>query len=221
MRFHTLTLVRRPGRLLGALTLGLALTLTACGSDEPTDTSAASPSDGTNQQTDHNDTDVQFASDMIQHHTQALDMVRLAETRTLDPQVEKLADDIRAAQAPEIETMTGWLEDWDEKVPDSMSGHDMGDMESDSMDGMDSSDGSGSEMPGMMSSAEMAALASASDGDFQDMWLQMMIEHHEGAVEMAETEQADGEYAPAIELAGNIIKSQTAEIDEMKSLLGS
>ena len=209
MRLHTLTPLHRPGRLLGALTLGLALTLTGCGSDEPSGTSAASQSDGT-EQSDHNDTDVQFASDMIQHHTQALDMVRLTENRTLDPQVEKLADDIRAAQAPEIETMTGWLEDWDEKVPDAMSGHDMGDMEGDSP-----------EMPGMMSSDEMAALASASDADFQDMWLQMMIEHHEGAVEMAETEQADGAYAPAIELAGDIIKSQTAEIDEMKSLLGS
>ena len=53
------------------------------------------------------------------------------------------------------------------------------------------------------------------------MWLEMMIEHHEGAVEMAEEEQGDGEYPPAVDLAGDIVESQTAEIEEMRSLLGS
>ena len=212
---HPFPLITRPGRLLGAVTLGLALTLTACGNDKSTDNATSQ-----NEQAAHNQSDVQFASDMIQHHSQALDMVKLTEGRTLDPQVKKLADDIRAAQAPEIKTMTGWLEDWDEQVPDSMSGHDMSGHDAGDMDSTDSS-GSTSDMPGMMSSDDMDSLAAASDAAFQNMWLQMMLEHHQGAVEMAKTEQADGKYAPAIELAGNIIKSQTSEIDEMQSLLGS
>ena len=53
------------------------------------------------------------------------------------------------------------------------------------------------------------------------MWLEMMIEHHEGAVEMAQTEQAEGQFKDTVDLAGQVIKTQTAEIDTMKELLGS
>ena len=91
-------LTRRPAVLLGSLTLGLALTLTACGNDEPASDTSAQVSE-----TDHNDADVQFATDMIQHHAQALSMVDLTVDRTLDPEVQQLADDIREAQGPEIE----------------------------------------------------------------------------------------------------------------------
>ena len=74
-------------------------------------------------ETDHNDADVAFATDMIQHHAQALSMVDLTEGRTLDPEVKQLAEDIRATQAPEIEKMADWLQDWDEKVPATMRDH--------------------------------------------------------------------------------------------------
>lgn len=194
----------RTTRVIGALSVGLALTLSACGSGDST-------SDQTSQSAsvDHNDADVAFASDMLQHHAQALTMVDLTEGRPLDPAVQQLADDIRAAQAPEIETMTGWLGDWDETVPDtSGSMGSMGGME------MDSS------MPGMMSADEMTSLDNASDAGFQTMWLEMMLAHHEGAVEMAKTEQADGQYQPAIDLAGSIVSSQSEEIATMKGLLG-
>lgn len=194
----------RTTRVIGALSVGLALTLSACGSGDST-------SDQTSQSAsvDHNDADVAFASDMLQHHAQALTMVDLTQGRPLDPAVQQLADDIRAAQAPEIETMTGWLGDWDETVPDtSGSMGSMGGME------MDSS------MPGMMSADEMTSLDNASDAGFQTMWLEMMLAHHEGAVEMAKTEQADGQYQPAIDLAGSIVSSQSKEIATMKGLLG-
>ena len=194
----------RTTRVIGALSVGLALTLSACGSGDST-------SDQTSQSAsvDHNDADVAFASDMLQHHAQALTMVDLTEGRPLDPAVQQLADDIRAAQAPEIETMTGWLGDWDETVPDtSGSMGSMGGME------MDSS------MPGMMSADEMTSLENAADAGFQTMWLEMMLAHHEGAVEMAKTEQADGQYQPAIDLAGSIVSSQSKEIATMKGLLG-
>lgn len=166
-------------------TLALALALTGCGGD------------------DHDRADVTFATEMVQHHAQALDMVEMTEGRPLDPAVQRLADQISAAQAPEITTMSGWLEDWDEEVPDTGS-----------MQGMDT-------MPGMMSADEVTGLETASDADFQQRWLELMVEHHTGAVEMARTEQADGDFAPAIDLAGEIISSQTVELDTMRGLLGS
>lgn len=210
-RFAVLT--RRPAVLLGSLTLGLALTLTACGNDEPADTSAQV------SETAHADADVAFATDMIQHHAQALSMVDMTVDRTLDPEVQQLADAIREAQGPEIETMTDWLQDWNEEVSDTMRDHSSAgpDMEgmSDSMDGLDP------DMPGMMSGDDFDELENAPDFDFQTMWLEMMIEHHEGAVEMAQDEQEDGKYKTAVDLAEGVVDTQTAEIEKMKSLLGS
>ena len=190
---------------IAALPLSMFLTLTACGSDVSTDTSTDTSSEVNT--TEHNDADVKFATDMIRHHSQALDMVDLTESRDLDPEVQALAEDIRDAQTPEVETMTGWLTEWDEPVPDiEAGGHDMGgDMES--------------EMPGMMTAEDMTALDDASDTEFQNMWLETMIEHHEGAVEMAEAEESDGLYKPAVDLAKGIQESQTAEIEKMQTLL--
>lgn len=208
-------LVRRPGVLLVSLTVGLGLTLTACGND---DESAGDTSPQVSA-TEHNDADVAFATDMIQHHAQALSMVDLTVDRTIDPEVQQLADDIRAAQGPEIETMSDWLQDWDEEVPETMrdhanAGHDMEGM-GDAMEGMDSA------MPGSMSGEDFDDLENAPDTDFQTMWLEMMIEHHEGAVEMAQDQQENGQYKPALDLARNVIDTQTAEIEQMTSLLGS
>ncbi|NYI77981.1 DUF305 domain-containing protein [Nocardioides panzhihuensis] len=202
---------------LAAAGLAVLLTLSACGG-----------SDGADQpqklsETEHNKADVTFATDMIQHHAQAMSMVDLTMDRKLEPEVQELADEIRAAQSPEIETMSGWLQEWGEEVPSTMRDHVNGGHEghgdedssaSDSMEGMDH------DMPGMMSAEDMDALENASDAEFRDMWLEMMIEHHEGAVEMAETEQDEGRFKPAVDLAGTIIESQTKEIDTMEKLLG-
>jgi uncharacterized protein (DUF305 family) len=200
--------------LLGSLTLGLALTLTACGNDEPAGDTSAQVSE-----TDHNDADVAFATDMIQHHAQALSMVDLTVDRTLDPEVQRLADDIREAQGPEIETMSDWLQDWDEEVPETMrdhsnAGHDMEGM-GDTMEGMDS------DMPGMMSADDFDELENAPDSEFQTMWLEMMIEHHEGAIELAGTQVEHGRFPDAVKMAKSIESSQAAEIEQMQGLLGS
>jgi uncharacterized protein (DUF305 family) len=170
-------------------------------------------------ETEHNDADVAFATDMIQHHAQALSMVDLTVDRTLDPEVQQLADDIREAQGPEIETMSDWLQEWDEEVPATMrdhshAGHDREGM-GDSMEDLDS------DMPGMMSGDDFDQLENASDPDFQAMWLEMMVEHHEGAIEMASDQQENGQYKAAVDLAGDVADTQTAEIEEMKTLLGS
>ena len=205
----------RTTRALGSLSLGLALAvgLSACGDDA--DNSSAQVS-----VTEHNDADVAFAGDMIQHHAQALAMVDLTMDRPLDPEVEALAEDVRAAQAPEIETLAGWLTDWDEQIPETIrdhvnAGHGAGDL-SDSMRDLDHGD-----MPGMMSADDIDALENTSDAEFQEMWLEMMMEHHEGAIEMAKAEQEDGRYKPAVDLAGDIVDSQSQEVATMQDLLRS
>ncbi|CAN5258035.1 DUF305 domain-containing protein [soil metagenome] len=201
----------RTTRALSALCCAIVLILavSACGSDD-----AAAPTSATK----HSDADVTFASDMLRHHAQALSMVDLTLGRPLDPEVQQLVESIRAAQSPQIETFADWLTEWGEEVPETMrdhtnAGHDPGDL-ADSMDGMDT------DLPGMMTLEEMTALEDASDADFQGLWLGLMIEHHAGAVEMAQTEQEEGRYQPAVDLAGVIVDTQSAEIDTMSALRG-
>jgi uncharacterized protein (DUF305 family) len=196
-----------------AATAGVAaLVLAACGGgghDMGSMGSDSSPSASASAKAGkHNDADVSFATDMIQHHRQAVEMADLAADRASSQEVKDLATKIKGAQDPEIKTMSGWLTSWDEEVPADMSGmegHDMGDMSS---------------MPGMMSSEDMDKLEKASGAEFDKMFLDMMIKHHEGAVEMAETQKADGKYGPAVKLAEDVITAQTAEIEQMNKMLG-
>ncbi|AVH55761.1 MULTISPECIES: DUF305 domain-containing protein [Streptomyces] len=187
-----------------------ALVLAACGGGG--DSSAghdghttASPSStaASASQGRHNAADVAFAKGMIPHHRQAVRMADLAHGRARSAQTTKLAEDIKKAQGPEIETLSGWLTSWGEEVPaEGAMDHSMHDT------------------GGMMTTAEMDELQKASGKAFDTAFMEMMIKHHEGAVSMAKTEQADGSYAPAKKMAGQIISSQTAEIDKMNELLG-
>jgi uncharacterized protein (DUF305 family) len=204
--------------LAGLAATGLALTLTACGSDsgDSGDGTASDAKTASNGEV-FNSADVDFATSMIPHHAQAIQMVTLTDGRTLDPEVKQLADAIREAQAPEVETMVDWLTAWGEEVPETSldhtnAGHDMGEMPD---------LGDQEDMPGMMSAEEMETLMHAPDADFQHMWLEMMEEHHAGAIEMAQTEQAEGTFPDAIELAGSIVTSQTAELEQIDQLLSS
>ena len=205
-------------RIAAALTAtALTFALAACGDDDGKSggENASSVHTAPNGDT-YNDADVEFATSMIPHHAQAIQMVTLTDTRTLDPDVEQLAESIRAAQAPEVETMVDWLTAWGKDIPETSNdhvngGHDMGDMP----------DMANEDMPGMMSAEQMQQLMDAPDADFQDMWLQMMKEHHEGAIEMAKSEQADGEFPEAVEMAKSIVTSQQAEIDQIDALLAS
>lgn len=184
--------------LTAAILAAALLTLAACGGEDDGDTSAG-----------HNDADVTFAQQMIPHHRQAIEMAKLAETRAESQDVKDLAADIEAAQGPEIETMTGWLESWEEDVPDEgTSDMDHGDMSSD-------------EMTGMMSEEDMTNLETASGAEFDQMFLTMMIEHHEGAIEMAKTEQVDGDFPDATAMAEDIETAQAEEIQTMQGLLKS
>ncbi len=194
---------------LAALFAAATLTLAACGDDGGASSSGS----------DHNDQDVAFASDMIPHHAQAVQMAQMAEDRADNPQVQELASQIEAAQGPEIDTMAGWLEDWNEDVPPTDMG-DMGGTNDNDMD-HDMGDMGGTDMPGMMSETAMDELGGSTGADFDSMFLRMMIEHHEGAIEMARTEQQEGKNPDAIQLAKDIEAAQTDEIATMEDLLTS
>jgi uncharacterized protein (DUF305 family) len=191
-------------RLAGGLIAG-AVVLTGCsgGSDTSDTTSDTNAGSSASQSAEFNDADVTFAQGMIVHHEGALEMAQMADDRAQDPRVLDLADRIEAAQDPEIQTMTGWLEDWDQPTSADKSG------------GMDMDMDGG--MGGM--NMDMSGLEAASGAEFDRMWLEMMTEHHRGAVDMAETEIADGQNDDAIALAEQIVESQSAEIDEMETLL--
>lgn len=146
-----------------------------------------------------NDADAMFASMMIVHHEQAIEMSAIVlDADGVDPRVTALAERITAAQGPEIEQLRGWLDDWG--------------VEADTAAPMDHGDG-------MMSADDLAALEAASGAEASSLFLEQMIVHHEGAVEMAEQQVAEGENADAVALAESIIEAQAAEIDEMKELL--
>ena len=159
-----------------------------------------------------NDADVMFAQMMYPHHAQAVEMADMANGRTDNPEVLSLASAIAAAQQPEMDQMTTWLTEWGQPMPDMDRG-DMGDMGD--MGGMDHSSGSG-----MMTAQDMDALMAASGPEFDRQWLTMMIAHHTGAIEMANTEIADGSNPDALEMARTIVATQQQEIDTMQRLLG-
>ncbi|MEV4002768.1 DUF305 domain-containing protein [Actinomadura sp. NPDC049753] len=156
----------------------------------------------------HNGQDVMFAQMMIPHHRQAIEMADLAATRASSAEVKTLAADIKKAQGPEIQQLGAWLKSWGTPVP-SPGTTGMGGMHHGGTDGMD----------GMMSEKDMKELEAAKGAAFDKAFLEMMIEHHEGAVAMAKAEQSSGQFPPAKQMAANIVSSQTAEIAKMRSLL--
>lgn len=206
----TRSLIRRAA--LGSTAVAAALVLAACGGDNGSDTGSGTQTSASASAEDtagaHNDQDVSFAQGMIPHHQQAIQMSKMAATQASSAEVKDLAARIEKAQGPEIETMSGWLKAWGEDVPSSMPGMDHG------------GHSGSSDMPGMMDTEDMDKLMEASGKGFDTMFLTMMIEHHEGAVEMAGTEKDKGQYGPAKKLADDIITAQNAEIKEMNKLLG-
>src|SRR5205823_6517481 len=166
----------------------------------PETSSAATPAAGHNQQ------DVTFAQNMVAHHGQAIDMAKLAPSRSTNTKVLDLANRIEQAQGPEIEQMRGWLAQWGAPgMNGSMPG----------MPGMPTMP----DMPGLMSDSDMTRLEQARGTDFDRLFLRLMTQHHQGAIDMAKTELAQGGDAGAKALAQKIIDAQQAEITEMQTLL--
>ncbi len=189
-----------------AIALALAVTLAACGSDDSSsaNTAATDSSSGSPATVALNTADIEFAQGMIAHHQQAIEMAEIALDPNVgaSPAVIDLATRIKGAQDPEVELMTGWLTAAGEPVAmDTSEGHDMSSME------------------GMMTAEQMDAMAAMTGADFDQIWLQMMIAHHEGAVSQSQTVKANGSNADVLALADTIINAQQAEITEMKALL--
>ncbi|MCC4249788.1 MULTISPECIES: DUF305 domain-containing protein [Microbacterium] len=150
---------------------------------------------------DASEADVMFLTMMIPHHQQAVEMADVLLSKSgVDERVVALAEQIKAAQQPEIEQMEGWLRDWGV-----------------SMDGMAGMDHGG----GMMSESDMQALEAAEGTEASRLFLQQMIEHHRGAVDMAQDEVDEGRNGDVVELARTIVDSQTAEIATMEELLAT
>lgn len=199
MTTHTLV------RIAAALAVGGVL-LTGC-TNPPSPSPAASATGvqstgpATPAGSEFNEADVMFAQMMIPHHAQAVEMSDIVLAKDgIDDQVRSLAGAIREAQAPEIETMSGWLKAWGfGAAPTAMEGMGHGD--------------------GMLSRAEIDALRAAQGEAADALFLKGMIAHHEGAIAMANDELRDGVNPDAKELAQAIITSQQSEIELMQGLL--
>ncbi|MEU4191646.1 DUF305 domain-containing protein [Kribbella sp. NPDC026611] len=203
------------GVLVATVALGIGLGFAACGNEDGTQPSGSSSSmPGMNHSTmdpttagtdtasvDHNQADVQFATMMIPHHRQAVEMADLALKKASNPTVKQLATAVKGAQDPEIQQMSAWLTGWGQMVPTPGMGHSMPTGQ------------------GMMTEKEMTALDKSSGAAFDRMWVQMMIKHHQGAIAMAKTEHGSGQSTTATALAKQIETGQTAEIATMQNLL--
>ena len=182
--------MRRP---LAAVVVAAAALLAACGGHE-----APSGREG----------DVYFAQMMIPHHQQALEMSEIALAKDTSPAVAELAREIRREQDPEIVLMRAWLAEWGaEELPHSGG------------PGEQADDGHDHDMPGMATGEQMVALAEGSGRDFERMWLELMVAHHEGAIEMAEQVEGTTEDPEVRALATAITEAQQEEIDRMQGLL--
>ena len=199
---------RRPGLgvrlLLSAL---LAASLSGCGDDTDGSDAPAVAQTALNGDVFNAD-DVEFASTMIPHHAQAIELVTLTQGRDLRPEVLALADQIRTLRVTEVETMTTWLTAWDEPIPETSIDH----------ANADSADES-TTTPGMVDPGSVSDLADLTDDTaFEERWLDLMAQHHEGAIDLARTEQELGRLPGAVTLAGAVIEDQQAEIDQLEAL---
>ena len=188
------------------LALAAALFLSSCSNGTTEGQTNPPKSDEpviTGQPAGYNADDVAFATNMIPHHQQAVDLSAMVPDRCTNAGLVALADQISAAQQPEINVMKVLLVQWNEN-PDTNSGH----------------AGHGSTTQGMVDAATMTKLESLSSEEFDELWLASMISHHQGAIEMAKAEIANGDNVDAKTLANNIVTTQEAEIGQMKQMLG-
>jgi uncharacterized protein (DUF305 family) len=192
--------------LTAATALVAALTLAGCTATQQNETeNAPAASASPTAEAVFNDADVTFAQMMIPHHEQAIEMSdSLLEKDGVDEQVRELAQQIKDAQQPEIDQMKDWLDQWGADESMGEMGHDMGAMGD-----------------GMMSEEDMGRLDDATGAEASSLFLEQMIMHHEGAIEMAEVEVENGENPDAVALAERIIEDQTNEIAEMQDLLAA
>jgi uncharacterized protein (DUF305 family) len=162
---------------------------------------------------------------MIPHHQEAVEMSDLVLAQPdpspgSDEAVRAIARQVRDAQAPEIEQMKTWLKDWG-MGGDTVTDDGGGEMDGHDMDGgdMDGADMGGAAMNGMLTESQMNELSQATGAELDQLYLELMIIHHEGAIGMAQTELKEGKNPAALKLAQGVIDTQQAEIKQMQALL--
>lgn len=189
-------------RCLVAVVAGLLLLLAGCGSAITTPSGSvesAPPLDDT-----FNDTDVMFLQMLIPHHRQGVHLAELAASRATRADVRDLAAAVAATQNDEIETMEAWLVDWNQPTsadpdPNAHAGH----------GGMQTTD-----------PEVIIELRTTPAGEqFDRKFLNLLTGHQHGAVELARLETGGGRSPQAMELAERIIKSRTAQIEQMLTYL--
>ena len=156
--------------------------------------------------------DAGFSRDMATHHLQGVEMANLALERTTDPQIKSLAFDISATQTNQVGRMQGWLTLWG--LPFS-GGEQMAWMSGSAHAHMDMA----GLMPGMATEQELTELQSLRGTDFDVRFLQLMIRHHQGGLEMAQYGARHAQLAPVRSLARSIAETQTAETTTMAAML--
>lgn len=188
-------------------------TSTATTTPETTETTTATTEADGEISADHNDADIMFAQMMIPHHQQAVEMSEMLLAKEGIPaQVVEFAQGVIDAQGPEIDRMNAMLEAWDQQPVTDSGGMDHG-----KMGGIDHGEMGG--MSGMMSQEDMIALEEAQGTEAARLYLEQMTAHHEGAVDMARDEVADGQNPHAVTLAEQVISDQEAEIAQMQQML--
>lgn len=160
-----------------------------------------SAEDAAKQRTDDdtpNSADIAYAQKMIEHHTQALEMTRLAPKQAESSAVKALAERITAAQGPEIASMESWLKANDGEKTATEHAHEA--------------------MPGMATEAQLKKLRAAKGKAFDELFLKLMITHHDGAITMATDVKAQGNNIQIEEMADDVIAQQTSEISRMRDM---
>ena len=189
------TCIARAMAVLAAL--AAVILLSACGGSTTRNTGTSTPA---NQPASHNLADVAFTANMLPHHQQGLDLAAMVPSHTANANLIKLASGIAGSQQPEIKTLKGFLVQWSARSDADTRGPADVDM--------------------MVDQATMTKLGSLQGADFDKLWLQSMISHHQGAIDMANTEISNGVNTDAVTMAKHMVSMQQGEIDQMKKMLG-
>lgn len=175
----------------------------------------------------HNEADVEFVLQMIVHHEQALEMTDLVPDRYDNDDINTIASRMSSAQELEIATMEDWLErsvygparenpahqnycGLEEQL--DQDGHHGGDCVLVELDHDD--------MPGMATAEELDDLADADGAEFDELFVELMVTHHEGAIEMSLDLLDNGQQPQVVEMAGDIATEQQVEINRLRGILG-
>ena len=154
----------------------------------------------------HTPADVRFMQGMMAHHAQALEMTALRPERSASEALRLMALRIELSQADEIKMMQGWLKARGEIVPDAHAHH----------------ADHATLMPGMLTPEEMSRLSGARGGEFERLFLELMIKHHEGALVMVDSLFATagaGQESEVFAFASDVVDDQRIEIERMAAML--